>query len=446
MPILTTLSNKLTTPGFKKSPILIKVYTGTDFSYVHSTWTFSAGSISLRSSTLPYHSYGNEKELTTATNQSANKTWPLRGGAVNSTSNIYTYNLNRIVVDRTFTSTVVATTVTSITTITETAIIFQTSSTVGLTTGTAISFAENFDSLKFGEIYYVRDLTTNTFAVSATTSSRAIVLVSTGSITATAIGIPRASTNIGYWINGVNIFNPSSDREVPNGYLVFPNLSYVAAYERTRNFNYDFNQDLAGGRVIANGAYTYHNFSFADAWTTGTAHIGTLSNVVATGLAEISVIPYLNNSLTNYDGHSKILGWSLDGYPIYGPYGYNQAMDCNSGIRPMTSGYSVFASAEDVNARVVDGALDTNAYPLGIFVQDYYYAGLGDLDVANGRFCVTPEYPEGTYAYFCSLESVSLKPSYPYVIGNTFKSVPVGSGQAVSSLTNGGGSAPKQTN
>ena len=37
----------------------------------------------------------------------------------------------------------------------------------------------------------------------------------------------------------------------------------------------------------------------------------------------------------------------------------------------------------------------------GAFVQDYeYIADLGDLDECNGRFCVTPEFPDGTYAYF----------------------------------------------
>ncbi|MFN7138259.1 MAG: YHYH protein [Limisphaerales bacterium] len=36
----------------------------------------------------------------------------------------------------------------------------------------------------------------------------------------------------------------------------------------------------------------------------------------------------------------------------------------------------------------------------GTFVQDYeYVAGSGDLDECNGRFGVTPEFPEGTYYY-----------------------------------------------
>ncbi|MEM1099764.1 MAG: YHYH protein, partial [Planctomycetota bacterium] len=38
--------------------------------------------------------------------------------------------------------------------------------------------------------------------------------------------------------------------------------------------------------------------------------------------------------------------------------------------------------------------------PDGSFTEDWQYTqGLGDLDQANGRFGVTPEYPDGTYHY-----------------------------------------------
>lgn len=38
--------------------------------------------------------------------------------------------------------------------------------------------------------------------------------------------------------------------------------------------------------------------------------------------------------------------------------------------------------------------------PMGAFTQDFEYVeGLGDLDQCNGRFGVTPEFPEGIYYY-----------------------------------------------
>ena len=42
------------------------------------------------------------------------------------------------------------------------------------------------------------------------------------------------------------------------------------------------------------------------------------------------------------DGHSKILGMSYDGYPIYGPWGYNPS---GTAIRE-TSGYRLRTSIE----------------------------------------------------------------------------------------------------
>jgi hypothetical protein len=52
--------------------------------------------------------------------------------------------------------------------------------------------------------------------------------------------------------------------------------------------------------------------------------------------------------------------------------------------------------------------------------EDYIYtAGAGDLDVHNGRFCVTPDYPSGIYAYFVTIDN-SLAPAYPFVLGPTY--------------------------
>ena len=52
------------------------------------------------------------------------------------------------------------------------------------------------------------------------------------------------------------------------------------------------------------------------------------------------------------------------------------------------------------------------------------------MNESNGRFCVTPEYPNGTFVYFSTIqetpESVGpfknfRKPQFPYLIGNTFQ-------------------------
>jgi len=117
--------------------------------------------------------------------------------------------------------------------------------------------------------------------------------------------------------------------------------------------------------------------------------------------------------------HSPIIGWAYDGNPIYGPYGYSSIL--GGQVVPMVSGYEL---KTNINNRP--------NYPLGIFVEDYEYVGLGNLDEHNGRFCVTPDFPNGVYAYFCTIDSGNpqstgsffkyKKPIFPYVIGNTYKS------------------------
>jgi hypothetical protein len=48
-----------------------------------------------------------------------------------------------------------------------------------------------------------------------------------------------------------------------------------------------------------------------------------------------------------------------------------------------------------------------------------------DLDEFNGRWCVTPEFPGGTYAYFVAIGSNGA-PVFPYNIGRAFRGSPVG--------------------
>lgn len=112
--------------------------------------------------------------------------------------------------------------------------------------------------------------------------------------------------------------------------------------------------------------------------------------------------------------HSPIVAYAWDGYPVYGPYGYKNT-DGTGGVTRMVSSYST----KSYTTRTAGPAVDAT-YPIGCFIEDWQYvAGSGDLDEHNGRFCVTPEYPLGTYAYFTAVDA-SLKPTYPYFIGPTF--------------------------
>ena len=117
--------------------------------------------------------------------------------------------------------------------------------------------------------------------------------------------------------------------------------------------------------------------------------------------------------------HSPIIGFAYDGNPIYGPFGYQNSLDSQSLIVRMTSSYSRKNSRSD-------GPL-VSQYPIGTFIEDYdYIAEYGSLDENNGRYCVTPDYPEGTYAYFVTLDN-SNDPVFPYILGENYYSLPIDS-------------------
>jgi hypothetical protein len=117
--------------------------------------------------------------------------------------------------------------------------------------------------------------------------------------------------------------------------------------------------------------------------------------------------------------HSPIIGFAYDGNPIYGPFGHQDPRNPQSPIVRMTSSYSLNAN------RPQGPALST--YPIGSFVNDYRYVHKsGSLDQNNGRFCVTPDYPQGTYAYFLTIDSNQV-PQFPYFVGENFYSLPVDS-------------------
>ena len=116
--------------------------------------------------------------------------------------------------------------------------------------------------------------------------------------------------------------------------------------------------------------------------------------------------------------HSPILGYAYDGNPIYGPYGYQNAV--GGAIRRLSSGYILDTA--------VKSGLRPPGFAFGYFVNDYIFDNSGDLDIHGGRYCVTPQYPDGTYAYFYSVDVDSsgvAKPKFPYMIGGQFKDTPI---------------------
>jgi hypothetical protein len=126
--------------------------------------------------------------------------------------------------------------------------------------------------------------------------------------------------------------------------------------------------------------------------------------------------------------HSPLLGFAYDGFPIYGAYAFKNT-DGTGGIVRMKSAYKLrnitVRNTSPTGATVTAGAPINTTYPLGYFREDYEFiisTASDVLDEHNGRFCITPEYPKGTYAYFCTVDDKH-NSAYPYVVGPTFYGV-----------------------
>ncbi len=163
-------------------------------------------------------------------------------------------------------------------------------------------------------------------------------------------------------------------------------------------------------------------------------------------------------SATAPTAHSPIVAWAADGIPVYGPYGYSSPMNAASGVRRMVSGFTKRDGTNGTTAITVRQVLPlwaqriqgrttltasqygpaiSTTYALGHYIEDFDYRGdlgqtLGvdfDLNEQNVRFCVTPEYPSGTWAYFTTINADGT-PQYPYTTGRQYYGSPTGGGVA----------------
>jgi hypothetical protein len=83
------------------------------------------------------------------------------------------------------------------------------------------------------------------------------------------------------------------------------------------------------------------------------------------------------------------------------------------------------------------GPAVSTTYPIGSYCEDYAWLSSngGDLDQYNGRYCVTPEYPSGTYAYFVTVTSAGVA-AFPYYIGIQYYGAPATANLIISGTGN----------
>lgn len=290
---------------------------------------------------------------------------------------------------------------------------------------------------------------TYTWTVSADSADALRVAYSTDTVWVRSHGL---TTNMGKWLN-------------PGGATA---QNYVHKFPRTPVVPGTKSIAPRGGAIglLLNGIPIF-GLTNAASWT-GTANANNGSGVwnVEVGLSEGFVLdtafgahpqqqgayhshatPYRLYKNTPSTQHSPLIGFAFDGHPVYGPYGYSVATNSSSAVARMKTGYSLRnittrttlpAIPNGGGAASQTGPAVSTTYPLGTYVEDYEWlsANGGDLDAYNGRYCVTPEYPGGTYAYFVTITSAGAT-TFPHIIGPYYYSAPVTSNYPAGQSGNG---------
>ena len=237
--------------------------------------------------------------------------------------------------------------------------------------------------------------------------------------------------NIGVFINGVALF------DYRDGVAWNNNTNYLCGGPgnppcpggpmATQNWNRDAIPAEMGGFDCSKGhpaQGNYHHHQNPSAFKLDLEVVSDICNLYdAEGLYAIDA-----------ENHSPLIGFAYDGYPIYGAYGFKNS-DGSGGITRIESGYQLRNITSRTNGPDLNQVVTISQGPntgsqetmfLGYFREDYEHVEHTDeeeyLDEHNGRFCVTPEYPNGTYAYFATVDE-NWNSAYPYAVGPTFYGV-----------------------
>jgi hypothetical protein len=239
--------------------------------------------------------------------------------------------------------------------------------------------------------------------------------VNTGPLTATNGG------NIGLFINGVALFDYRDNVSWSNAQQALKGGPLMGMGDGI--WNRDAVVGEKGGFDCSKGhpaMGNYHHHQNPSAFKLDLNIISTVCSL------------YDADGLYNIDStkHSPLIGFAYDGFPIYGAYAYKNA-DGTGGIARMKSSFRLRNITVRNNyyngSSVTAGPAVSATFPLGYFREDYYYdttsAATPDyLDEHNGRICKTPEYPNGIYCYFATVDA-NWNSAYPYVVGPYFYGV-----------------------
>jgi hypothetical protein len=209
----------------------------------------------------------------------------------------------------------------------------------------------------------------NTISAQTVSASMTLTPVNTGTASMPGVG------GVGYALNGVKL-DPGTAGTCTDG-DAGTSCSLAGGggawnIEALGQSSFNFGVDASNAHVQPNGAYHYH------------------------GMPE-GILAKLGKG-----EKPTLVGYALDGFPVYARYGYTAPMDATSAVKVMKGSYALKPSPDA-------GRPSAATYPMGAFAEDYeYVAGAGDLDECNGRIDVTPEFPAGIYHYY-------ITDTYPFI-------------------------------
>ena len=199
--------------------------------------------------------------------------------------------------------------------------------------------------------------------------------------TATGLGA------IGVLVNGVDVFNMSDGNSYNNAGVWHNNAGVVEAQSFDANNAHPQQQGV------------YHNHENP---VTLESEIGATST------------------------NPMVIGYAIDGYPILNGYA---SLTSGGPVEKMMSGYELKTYANNVRGN--GGPMVNSTYVDGYFEEDYQYVadqtmpvGEAELDQYNGAFVYTPQFPNGTYAYFATTNAANTAAAYPYMLGPDYYGTP----------------------
>jgi hypothetical protein len=292
----------------------------------------------------------------------------------------------------------------------------------------------------------------------ATTGSTTLTPTWTNATPNTSLGYVttsfRSLDGVNVKFDGSNVYLESNNIVSHSITITDSSASYINANAQTltyivprRNLNTISLSDNAMSRPavgVANNGQPIYNVQDVNSWTASDGTVSTYhfnrveseTSPFALGNVDENGVQYyhtLNADIVgssvwgNATTHSGIVGWSFDGIPIYGPYGYT-SYHANGEIKTntITNIKSVFELRSGTRGSGPGGAhtgefAEDFTYNSALEGTDGYVGGSASIGKYNLRYGKTPDSPSTAIKFYVCTQDDNGNPMFPYHIGGGTK-------------------------